>query len=671
MKQQDAAGRIAELKTEINYHNYRYHVLDDPVISDADYDRMFKELQELETRHPALVTPDSPTQRIGAAPLKEFKTVTHSTPMLSLANCFTDEEVLEFDRRVKKLLQMKSGEIEYCAEAKLDGVAVELVYQRGSFMVGSTRGDGDRGEDVTANLKTIRSVPLQLLASADLPVPDRLEVRGEVFLARKEFVALNRQREQRGEAPFANPRNAAAGSLRQLDPRITASRPLDILCHGFGRVKGMVLDTHLNGLERLGRLGLRVNPLRYKCAGIGEVLQCYRTILEKRVDLPYEIDGVVIKVNDCGLQNRAGTIARSPRWAIAYKFAARQETTVIRDIAVQVGRTGVLTPVAIMDPVKVGGVEVSRATLHNQDEIVSKDIRIGDTVVVQRAGDVIPQVVSVVVSERTGKEKRFSMPSRCPVCSAQVYKSEDEAAHRCLGFSCPAKLKEALKHFASKNAMDIDGLGDKLIGQLVDKNVVRDAADLYYLRMEDLLSLERMAEKSARNILAAVEKSRDAGLERLIYALGIRHVGEHTAKLMVKHMGSMERLMKADADTLLQIREIGTEVAGSVVRFFQQQANVATIMRLQKAGVSFEAAARQSGSALEGMTFVFTGTMQEYTRQEATRLVEQRGGKVASAVSDKTTYVVAGADPGSKLNKAGSLGIKIISEEMFKSMLAA
>ncbi len=670
MKQQDAAGRLAELKTEINYHNYRYHVLDDPLISDADYDRMFKELQEIETRHPELVTPDSPTQRIGAAPLKEFKTVTHSTPMLSLANCFSDEEVLEFDRRVKKLLQMKAGEIEYCAEAKLDGVAVELVYQRGSFMVGSTRGDGDRGEDVTANLRTIRAVPLQLLASADLPVPDRLEVRGEVFLARQEFVALNRQREQRGEAPFANPRNAAAGSLRQLDPRITASRPLDIFCHGFGRVKGMLLDTHLNGLERLGRLGLRVNPLRYKCAGIGEVLKCYRTILEKRVDLPYEIDGVVIKVNDCGLQNRAGTIARSPRWAIAYKFAARQETTVIRDIAVQVGRTGVLTPVAIMDPVKVGGVEVSRATLHNQDEIVSKDIRIGDTVVVQRAGDVIPQVVSVVVSERTGKEKRFSMPSRCPVCSSQVYKSEDEAAHRCLGFSCPAKLKEALKHFASKNAMDIDGLGDKLIGQLVDKNVVRDAADLYYLRMEDLLSLERMAEKSARNILAAVEKSRDAGLERLIYALGIRHVGEHTAKLMVKHMGSMERLMKADADTLLQIREIGTEVAGSVVRFFQQQANVATIMRLQKAGVIFEAAARQSGSALEGMTFVFTGTMQEYTRQEATRLVEQRGGKVASAVSDKTTYVVAGADPGSKLNKAGSLGVKIISEEMFKSMLA-
>ena len=670
MKQQDAAGRLAELKTEINYHNYRYHVLDDPLISDADYDRMFKELQELETMHPALVTPDSPTQRIGAAPLKEFKTVTHSTPMLSLANCFSDEEVLEFDRRVKKLLQMKSGEIEYCAEAKLDGVAVELVYQRGSFMVGSTRGDGDRGEDVTANLKTIRAVPLQLLASADLPVPDRLEVRGEVFLARKEFVALNRQREQRGEAPFANPRNAAAGSLRQLDPRITASRPLDIFCHGFGRVQGMVLDTHLNALERLGRLGLRVNPLRYQCAGIGEVLQCYRTILEKRVDLPYEIDGVVIKVNDCGLQNRAGTIARSPRWAIAYKFAARQETTVIRDIAVQVGRTGVLTPVAIMDPVQVGGVEVSRATLHNQDEIVSKDIRIGDTVVVQRAGDVIPQVVRVVVSERTGKEKRFSMPSRCPVCSAEVYKSEDEAAHRCLGFSCPAKLKEALKHFASKNAMDIDGLGDKLIGQLVDKKVVRDAADLYYLRMEDLLSLERMAEKSARNILAAVEKSRDAGLERLIYALGIRHVGEHTAKLMVKHMGSMERLMKADADTLLQIREIGTEVAGSVVRFFQQQANVATIMRLQKAGVSFEAAARQSGSALEGMTFVFTGTMQEYTRQEATRLVEERGGKVASAVSDKTTYVVAGADPGSKLNKAASLGVKIISEDMFKSMLA-
>lgn len=670
MKEKEAAARVAALKKEIHYHNYRYHVLDDPVISDAEYDRMFRELQGLETRHPELVSPDSPTQRIGASPLKEFKTVEHSMTMLSLANCFTDDEVREFDRRVKKQLKMTSAEIEYCAEAKLDGVAVELVYERGSLAVGSTRGDGDRGEDVTANVRTIRSIPLQLFAADGVPIPDLLEVRGEVFLARKEFIALNRMREAQGEPLFANPRNAAAGSLRQLDPRVTASRPLEIFFHGFGQVRGMILDTHLNVLDRIGRLGLRVNPIRHKCAGIDEVVRRYRTILAKRDELPYEIDGVVIKINDYGLQNRVGTISRSPRWAIAYKFAAHQETTVIRDITVQVGRTGVLTPVAIMDPVKVGGVEVSRATLHNQDEIDSKDIRIGDTVVVQRAGDVIPQVVKVIESERTGKEKRFYMPSRCPACNAQVFKSEDEAAHRCLGFSCPAKLKEALKHFASKNAMDIDGLGDKLISQLVERTLVKDAADLYYLRMEDLLSLERMADKSARNVLAAIERSRHAGLERLVYALGIRHVGEHTAKLMVQHAGSMEKLMQADADTLMQIREIGTEVAGGVVRFFQQPDNRATIRKLQKAGVSFASSGRQAGTSLSGMTFVFTGTLTAFSRQEATRLVEERGGKVTSAISEKTTYLVAGTEPGSKLAQATSKGVNILSEERFKALIS-
>jgi DNA ligase (NAD+) len=671
MKDQEAAHRIAELIHAINYHNYRYHVLDDPAIDDADYDRMFRELQELEERHPKLITIDSPTRRVGAAPLKEFRTVGHSIPMLSLANCFTDEEVREFDRRVKKLLRMASAEIEYCAEAKLDGVAVELVYERGSFALGSTRGDGERGEDVTANLKTIRSVPLRLLAGEGVSVPERLEVRGEVFLARNEFAALNRNREQLGESLFANPRNAAAGSLRQLDPRVTASRPLDIFCHGFGRVDGMMRDTHLNLLERISRLGLKVNPLRYKCAGIEEVLERYRTIQALREHLPYEIDGVVIKINEYGLQNRVGNVSRSPRWAIAYKFAARQETTVIRDIVVQVGRTGVLTPVAIMDPVKVGGVEVSRATLHNQDEIDSKDIRIGDAVVVQRAGDVIPQVVGVIASKRTGKEEKFFMPSRCPVCTAQVYKADGEAAHRCLGFSCPAKLKEALRHFASKNAMDIDGLGERLISQLVDRGLVKDAADLYYLGTEELNSLERMADKSARNLVAAIERSKQAGLERIVYALGIRHVGEHTARLMVQQLGSMEQLMNADVESLLQIREIGTEVAGSVVRFFGEKENQATMRRLAQAGVSFTAATRQKGSALAGTSFVFTGTLQEYTRQEASRLVEERGGKVHSSVSEKTTYLVAGADPGSKLNKAGALGVTVLTEEKFKTLISA
>jgi DNA ligase (NAD+) len=669
MTHQDAAQRIAELKEQIKYHNYRYHVLDDPAIADADYDRMFRELQELEDRHPELIAPDSPTRRVGAAPLKEFTTVEHSLPMLSLSNCFTDEEVREFDRRVKKLLGMTSGEIDYCAEAKLDGVAVELVYEHGSFALGSTRGDGERGEDVTANLKTIRSVPLQLLAAADVPVPERLEVRGEVFLPRRSFVELNRKRELRGEPPFANPRNAAAGSLRQLDPRITASRPLDIFCHGFGLVKGMVLDTHLKVLDRISRLGLKVNPLRSQCAGIEEVLERYRTIQDKRDRLPYEIDGVVIKINDCSLQNRAGTIARSPRWATAYKFAARRETTVIRDIVVQVGRTGVLTPVAIMDPVKVGGVEVSRATLHNQDEIENKDIRIGDTVVVQRAGDVIPQVVEVMASKRTGTEKKFSMPSRCPVCNARVYQADNEAAHRCLGFSCPAKLKEALRHFASKNAMDIDGLGERLISRLVDRELVKDAADLYYLDVEQVRSLERMADTSARNLIAAIAKSKEAGLERLVYALGIRHVGEHTAKLMVQHLGSMENLMNAEVESLLQIREIGPEVAGSVVRFFREKENRATINRLEKAGVSFKAAFRQAGSSLAGKSFVFTGTLQDYTRQEASRMVEERGGKVHSSISEKTTYLVAGADAGSKLNKARALGVKIITEDVFKALI--
>ncbi len=666
---QDAARRIAELREQINHHNYRYHVLDDPAITDAEYDRMFSELQELEESHPELIVPDSPTRRVGAAPLKEFTTVDHSLPMLSLSNCFSDEEVREFDRRVKKLLGVTAAEIDYCAEAKLDGVAVELVFEQGRFTLGSTRGDGERGEDVTANLKTIRSVPLQLLASPDVPVPERLEVRGEVFLASKAFIELNRKREELGEPPFANPRNAAAGSLRQLDPRITASRPLDLFCHGFGLVRGMVLDTHLQVLDRISRLGLKVNPLRYRCAGIEEVLERYRAIQERRDGLPYEIDGVVIKINECRLQNRAGTISRSPRWATAYKFPARRETTIIRDIIVQVGRTGVLTPVAIMDPVKVGGVEVSRATLHNQDEIADKDIRIGDTVVVQRAGDVIPQVVEVIAAKRSGKEKKFSMPARCPVCNAHVYKAEDEAAHRCLGFSCPARLKEALRHFASKNAMDIDGLGEQLIGRLVDRGLVKDAGDLYYLTVEQVKSMERMADKSARNLINAIEKSKEAGLDRLVFALGIRHVGEHTAKLMVQHLGGIDALMQADVESLLQIHEIGPEVAGSVVRFFGEEENRATIKRLQEAGVSFRAAARQAGSSLDGTSFVFTGTLQEYTRHEASRLVEERGGKVHSSISEKTTYLVAGADPGSKLNKARSLGVQILNEEQFKELV--
>lgn len=669
MHEKDALHRITILRNEINYHNYRYYVLDDPALSDAAYDVMLKELQQLEKEYPHLITSDSPTQRIGAAPLKAFKTVQHSVTMLSLANCFSPDEVREFDERVKRMLKLPPGPVEYCAEAKLDGVAVELVYEQGRLLVGSTRGDGDRGEDVTANLKTIQSVPLLLLASEGIPIPERLEVRGEVFLGKKEFRSLNRRRLELGEAPFANPRNAAAGSLRQLDPAVTASRPLDIFCHGFGQVSGMVLDTHLRSLERLLKLGLKINPLRYRCSGIEEVIACYQTIMGMRHELDYDIDGVVIKINHFDLQRRIGTISRSPRWAIAYKFQAHQETTRIRDIIVQVGRTGALTPVAVMEPVQVAGVEVSRATLHNQDEIYKKDIRIGDTVVIQRAGDVIPEVVKAIPSLRTGKEKRFSMPSRCPVCNAEIFKSEDEAVYRCLGISCPAKLKEGLKHFASKSAMDIEGLGDKLISQLVDRGLVKDFADLYYLKHSDVASLERMGEKSTGNLIAAIQGSKRAGLERLIYALGIRHVGVHTAKLMVQHLGGMERLQQADTASLMEINEIGTEVAASVVRFFQQDDTRSTMVKLHNAGVSFAAVGQKTGAALAGLTFVFTGTLQGYTRQEASRLVEKNGGRVSSQISEKTRYLVAGVNPGTKLQKAKAAGVEIISEEAFKTLV--
>ena len=473
----DIEARCTDLRKKINYHNYRYYVLDDPEISDAAYDLMMKELEGLEKKYPNLITPDSPTQRIGATPLKAFKTVQHSLLMLSLSNCFKEEEVEEFDQRVKKVLKM-AGDIEYVAEPKLDGVAVELVYERGKFVIGSTRGDGTIGEDVTLNLKTIKSIPLQLQELPSVKTPDRLEVRGEVFLGKKEFKLLNKRREDSGEPLFANPRNAAAGSLRQLDPRVTAGRPLTIFCHGIGKISGMKFKTHWEILKTLPRLGLKVNAIDYKCKNINEVMDSYREIKRKRDTLNCEIDGVVIKVNSLKFQERLGAISRSPRWAMAYKFEAHQETTKIKDIIVQVGRTGALTPVAIMEPIKVGGVVVSRATLHNQDEIDKKDIQIGDTVIVQRAGDVIPEVVKVIEGKRTGKEKRFVIPDKCPVCGSEVMRSNDEAAYRCVGLSCPAKLKEAIKHFVSKRAMDIDGLGDKLSNQLVGKGLLQDVADL-------------------------------------------------------------------------------------------------------------------------------------------------------------------------------------------------
>ena len=669
MTREQAEKEIETLRKQIHYHNYRYYVLDAPEISDAEYDRLFRRLQELEEQFPDLVTPDSPTQRIGAEPLEAFETVQHTVPMLSLDNAFDEGEVRDFDDRLHRLLEINEP-FEYTVEPKIDGVAVELVYVDGVFTLGSTRGDGVTGENITANLKTIPQIPLRL-RDDELPIPGRLEVRGEVYYPVDAFKKLNEEREKAGEPLFANPRNAAAGSLRQLDPRITAQRPLEIYIHGLGVIEGYELKSQWQAFEAFKAWGLRVNPLSQKVTGIDAAIQVHQELLERRETIPYEIDGTVIKLNDFALQQRAGIRTRSPRWAIAYKFPAHQEVTQIIDIIAQVGRTGAVTPVAIMKPVKIGGVEVSRATLHNQDEIDRKDIRIGDWVVVQRAGDVIPEVVKVVESRRTGKEKKYTLPDTCPVCGANVVRLPGEAVARCENVSCPAQLKESIRHFASKGAMDIDGLGEKLIDQLVEKGLVQSYADLYYLTFEQLKDLERMGEKSAQNLLDAIEKSKRVSLDRFLYALGIRHVGEHIARVLANHFGSLEKIKAATEEDLMQIHEIGPQVARSIVQFFSEQRNLDTLEKLFRGGVQIQepAAEGEADQRFEGMTFVFTGALERFTRDEAERLVEERGGRAASSVSRKTTYVVAGPGAGSKLQKARELGIPVLSEQEFLEML--
>ncbi|MGH8057168.1 MAG: NAD-dependent DNA ligase LigA, partial [Candidatus Entotheonellia bacterium] len=525
MEAQAAREAVEQLRQQIQHHNYRYYILDDPEIADAEYDQLMRRLQELEQQFPELITPDSPTQRVGAQPVEEFGTILHSVPMLSLDNAFTPQEVREFDERVKRLLGTTDA-IEYVAELKVDGVAVELVYQGGVLIQGSTRGDGIRGEDVTENLRTVRTIPLRLLARGHGPLPHRLEVRGEVYMTLTHFQRLNASRAEEGRPTFANPRNAAAGSLRQLDPRITAGRPLNIFCYGLGQVEGATFTTHWDMLQRLSSWGLKVNPHVERCPGIEAVLAYYERMQQQRETLPYEIDGVVIKVNSLEWQQALGVRSRSPRWAVAWKFEPKQALTRVKRIALQVGRTGALTPVALLEPVRVAGVEVSRASLHNPDEIARKDVREGDWVMVQRAGDVIPEIVEVLKERRTGQEQPFQMPTHCPICGSDVVRLEDEAVPRCVGLVCPAKLKETIIHFAAKGAMDIDGLGEKTVDQLVERGLVKDIADLYFLTKADLLALERLAEKSANNLLAAIERSRRTTLPRLIYALGIRHVGE-------------------------------------------------------------------------------------------------------------------------------------------------
>jgi DNA ligase (NAD+) len=659
--------RVERLREEIEYHNNRYYVLDQPEISDTEYDRLMKELQEIEEQYPDVRSPNSPTQRVGASPLESFEIVRHSIPMLSLANAFSESEARDFDKRVKKFLG-SSPEVDYVSEPKLDGLAVELVYERGQFVVGSTRGDGINGENITQNLRTIRTIPLQLIHKG-VPLPERLEVRGEIIMEIKKFKTLNRKREEAGEPVFANPRNAAAGSVRQLDPRITAERPLEIYCYALGEVRGRAFKSQWELLQTLPKWGLRTNPNVRQSRGIDEVLDYYHEMAEKREKLPYEIDGIVMKVDRFDLQARLGEISRSPRWALAFKFQPKQESTKILDIRVQVGRTGALTPVAVMEPVKVGGVEVSRATLHNQDEIDKKDIRIGDTVIIQRAGDVIPEVVQVIESKRAGGEKKFRMPSKCPVCGAEVVREEAEAIYRCIGLDCPAQLKGRIRHFASKRAMDIDGLGVKLIDQLVNKGLVKDVADIYYLKKEELIALERMADKSAQNIIDAIEKSKEKPLAKFLFALGIRHVGETTAEDLARHFPRLEDLLHLSEEDLMEVEGIGPEVAASVHQFFSERKNKESIERLKKAGVRVIEPQVKERAKLAGKVFVFTGALKSYGRDEARDLVESLGGATASSVSKKVDYVVVGEDPGSKLDKAKELGIKILGEDVFRKMV--
>ncbi|MEW5949161.1 MAG: NAD-dependent DNA ligase LigA [Thermodesulfobacteriota bacterium] len=658
--------RIKTLREDIHYHNYRYYVLDSPVISDAEYDRLMRELVELEEKYPYLITSDSPTQRVGAAPLEKFGTVRHALPMLSLENAFDEAEAREFEQRIKRFLRM-DGLIDYVVEPKMDGLAIEIVYEDGVLSTASTRGDGITGEDVTQNVRTIKSIPLSLQHGES--IPRRLEARGEVFLGLKAFKEINQQRIRDGEPPFANPRNAAAGSLRQLDPRVTAGRPLDFFAYGVGVVEDRSFTGQWEILTTLPKWGIKVNPLVRRCKGIEECIAYFQELEGRRRGLAYEIDGMVIKVDSLSLQDRLGVKTRSPRWAVAYKFPANQADTRILDIQVQVGRTGTLTPVAIMEPVNIGGVEVSRATLHNQDEIARKDIRIGDTVLVQRAGEVIPEVVKSITEKRSGKERKFVMPERCPVCGAGVVQLPGEVAIRCPNASCPAQVKESITHFASKGGMDIEGLGEKIVAQLVDSGIIKDVADLYYLTREQILALERFAAKSTENILAAIDKSKQTTLPRFLYAMGIRYVGEKTAQILAEKFGSLEAIEKAFMEQLMEIDEIGPQVAASVTTFFAENKNQDVIRRLLAAGVSPAPPLSTGPRPLAGQSFVFTGGLESFSRDEAKNKVKERGGIVSSSVSHKTNYVVAGKDPGSKLTRARELGVTVLTEEEFKRLI--
>lgn len=662
-------ARAIELRKLIDHHNYLYHALDSPEISDAEFDRLMVELKAIEADNPDLITPDSPTQRVGSVPVSELAEVVHRTPMLSLDNAFSEEDVEAFDRRVRERLETE-GEIDYAAEPKLDGLAVSFRYEHGRLVQAATRGDGSRGEDVTHNVRTVKAVPLKLRDGA----PELLEVRGEIFMPIAGFKEMNRRALEKGEKTYVNPRNAAAGIVRQHDPRLTEGRPLDVYFYGVGEVKGWKLPaSHSESLQQLREWGLKISPLLRVVRGAAGALEYYREVGSKRASLAYEIDGVVYKVNRYALQRELGFVARAPRWAIAHKFPAHEEHTIVRDVEFQVGRTGALTPVARLEPVFVGGVTVSNATLHNMDEVVRKDVRIGDTVVIRRAGDVIPEVVKVIVERRPRNAKAVKLPAKCPICGSDVEREEGEAVARCTGgLFCPAQRKEAIRHFASRRALDIEGLGTKIIDQLVDAELVDSPADLYALTLEQLSELDRMGDKSAAKLVAAFNKSKHTTFARFLYALGIRDVGEATAAALANHFGTLDALLQANEAAIQEVTDVGPVVAAHVHHFFQQDHNRTVIDELREHGVAWpeQKPRTVADGHLVGKTFVITGTLDSMSRDEAADRIAALGGKVSGSVSKKTSYVVVGAEPGSKFKKAQELGVEILDERGLLKLLA-